>query len=177
MSGNAPRFNVTPLLPALRRYARALVHDEAEADDLVQEALVNAYEGHASFRPDGNLKSWLFSILHNSFVSGVRRQRAYSARIERAAEIADTESPPDQEARLRLVQVRAAFLALPEDQREALHLVAIEGMAYGEAADVLGIPVGTLMSRLGRARAALREIESGGNVIPLKRTRGRNDDH
>ncbi len=176
MSGNAPKFDVTALLPALRRYARALTRDDAEADDLVQDALVRAYGGHATFRPDGDLKSWLFSILHNSFVSGTRRRRAYSARIERAAELADTEIPPDQEARLRLAQVRTAFLALPIEQREALHLIAIEGMAYGEAADVLGIPVGTLMSRLGRARAALREIESGGNIIPLKRTRGRNDD-
>lgn len=175
MSVKAPRFDVAGQLPALKRYARALTRDEADADDLVQDTLVRAYEGRATFRPDADLKRWLFSILHNAFVSGLRRDRAYAARLDRAAELADTEAPPDQEARLRLAQVRAAFFALPDEQREALHLVAIEGLAYGEAASVLGIPIGTLMSRLGRARAALREIEGGSNIVPMKRNRGWND--
>jgi len=176
MSGNATKFNVTEQLPALRRYARALTRNEAEADDLVHDAVVRAYENRASFRPDGDLKSWLFSILHNTFVSGIRSSRAHAARIDRVADLTETEIGPEQETSLRLAQVRAAFLRLPDEQREAIHLVAIEGMAYGEAAQVLGIPVGTLMSRLGRARTALREMESGtSNVVPLKIVRGRDD--
>lgn len=171
MSTNAPHFDVTSLLPALQRYAMALTRNEAEAEDLVQDTLVRAYEGRATFRSDGDLKGWLFSILHNAFVSSLRSRRAYSARLDRAAELAETEAAPDQEARLRFMQIRSAFAALPSEQREVLHLVAIEGMAYGEAAEILGIPVGTLMSRLGRARAALRDMESGSNIVPLHRKR------
>jgi RNA polymerase sigma-70 factor (ECF subfamily) len=97
---------------------------------------VRAYEGRGTFRPDGDLKSWLFSILHNSFVSGMRSRKAQRVRLDRAAELADSEIRPEQEDRLRLAQISAAFLTLSVEQREALHLVAIEGMAYGEAAQV-----------------------------------------
>ena len=173
MSQSRP-FDITAHLPALLRYARALTRDSADADDLVQETLMRAYENRARFRPDGELKSWLFSILHNTFVSGLRRRRSYADRMDRVAELGETEAAPEQETHLRLAQIRAAFLTLPNEQREALHLVAIEGMAYGEAADVIGIPLGTLMSRLGRARAALRDIENGSNVVPLRRIRDRN---
>ncbi len=177
MSGDATRFNVTGQLPALKRYAMSLTRNEAEADDLVHDAVVRAYENRSSFRPDGDLRSWLFSILHNAFVSGVRSNRADAVRIGRVAEITETEIGPEQETSLRLAQVRAAFMRLPDEQREVLHLVAIEGMAYGEAAQVLGIPLGTLMSRLGRARTALRDMESGSisNVVPLKIVRARDD--
>jgi RNA polymerase sigma factor (sigma-70 family) len=80
--------------------------------------------------------------------------------------LADTASPPEQEGRVRLQQVQAAFLRLPAEQRAALHLVAIEGLSYQEAANALGIPVGTLMSRLGRARATLRGFEAGSDLAP-----------
>jgi RNA polymerase sigma-70 factor (ECF subfamily) len=176
MSKDATRFDVTGHLPALRRYARALTRDETEAEDLVHDAIVRAFEGRATFETGGNLKSWLFSVLHNAFVSGVRSRNARRARHDRASEIAETQYPPEQEPRLRLAQIRSAFLTLPAEQREALHLVAIEGMAYGEAAGVLGVPIGTLMSRLGRARAALRAFEDNqSNIVPLKLVRGRDE--
>jgi len=175
MSGDATKFNVTGQLPALKRYARSLTRDESEAEDLVHDAVVRAYEGRDSFRTDGDLKSWLFSVLHNSFVSGMRSRKAQRARLDRAAELADTEIRPEQEDRLRLAQISAAFLTLPVEQREALHLVAIDGMSYGEAAQVLGVPIGTLMSRLGRARSALRALEGETNVVSLKLVRGRDD--
>ena len=177
MSGDATRFNVTGQLAALKRYAWSLTRDEHEAEDLVHDALVRAYEGRHTFRPDGDLKSWLFSILHNAFINNLRSRKAHATRLDRVAELAEPHAAPDQEPRLRLSQIRNAFLSLPDEQREVLHLVAIEGMAYGEAAAALGIPVGTLMSRLGRARSALRALEGEpGNVVSLRLVGGRDDE-
>ncbi|MGO4839215.1 sigma factor-like helix-turn-helix DNA-binding protein, partial [Rhizobiaceae sp. 2RAB30] len=90
---------------------------------------------------------------------GKRSRRAEATRIERAGYLAEASVDAPQEHSLRLTQLREAFLELGEEQRAALHLVAIEGLSYQEAADALGIPIGTLMSRIGRARAALRELE------------------
>jgi RNA polymerase sigma factor (sigma-70 family) len=158
------RMDVIGLLGPLRRYARSLTRDETQAEDLVQDTLVRAYERHGSFRSGGNLRGWLLSILHNTFIDSRRRHTAEARRLEQAAAVADTAAPPEQESRVRLQQVQAAFLRLPDEQRAVLHLVAIEGLSYQEAADALGIPVGTLMSRLGRARAALRGFEAGSDV-------------
>jgi RNA polymerase sigma-70 factor (ECF subfamily) len=158
------RMDVVGLLGPLRRYARSLARDETQAEDLVQEALVRAYEGRGSFRSGGNLRGWLLSILHNTFIDHRRRHVAELRRLEQAAAFVDTVAPPEQESRVRLQQVQAAFMRLPDEQRAVLHLVAVEGLSYQEAADALKIPVGTLMSRLGRARAALRGFEAGSDV-------------
>ncbi|MFL5204357.1 MAG: sigma-70 family RNA polymerase sigma factor, partial [Microvirga sp.] len=155
------RMDVIGLLSPLRRYARSLTRDETQAEDLVQDTLVRAYERHGSFRAGGNLRGWLLSILHNTFIDGRRRHTAEARRLEQAAALAETAAPPAQDSQVRLQQVQSAFLRLPDEQRAALHLVAIEGLPYQEAADALGIPVGTLMSRLGRARATLRGFEAG----------------
>jgi RNA polymerase sigma factor (sigma-70 family) len=96
-----------------------------------------------------------------ALVNDRRRHVAEARRLEQAAVTAETAAPPAQESQVRLQQVQSAFLRLPDEQRAALHLVAIEGLPYQEAADALGIPVGTLMSRLGRARATLRGFEAG----------------
>jgi RNA polymerase sigma factor (sigma-70 family) len=151
--------DVIGLLGPLQRYARSLTRDESQAEDLVQDTLVRAYERRGSFRSGGNLRGWLLSILHNTFVDGRRRQAAEARRAQQAAELMDGVSPAEQEIRVRLQQVQAAFMSLPDEQRAALHLVA-----YQEAANALKIPVGTLMSRLGRARAALRGFEAGSEV-------------
>jgi RNA polymerase sigma factor (sigma-70 family) len=158
------RMDVIGLLGPLRCYARSLTRDEAQADDLVQDTLVRAYERHGSFRPGGNLRGWLLSILHNTFIDQRRRHVAEFRRLEQAASLLDTTVPPEQESRVRLQQVQTAFMSLPDEQRAALHLVAIEGLSYQEAANALKIPVGTLMSRLGRARATLRGFEAGPEV-------------
>jgi RNA polymerase sigma-70 factor (ECF subfamily) len=155
------RMDVIELLGPLRRYARSLTRDETHAEDLVQDTLVRAYERRGSFRPGGNLRGWLLSILHNTFIDNRRRHVAEFRRLAQAAELADTIALPEQESRVRLQQVQAAFMSLPDEQRAALHLVAIEGLSYQEAANALKIPVGTLMSRLSRARAALRGFEAG----------------
>jgi RNA polymerase sigma factor (sigma-70 family) len=164
---DATRTDVVGLLGPLRRYARSLARDESQAEDLVQDTLVRAYERRSSFRPNGNLRGWLLSILHNTFIDSRRRHLAEFRRMEKAAELADTAVMPEQENRVRLQQVQAFFMSLPDDQRAALHLVAIEGLSYQEAANALKIPVGTLMSRLGRARAALRGFEAGANLAQL----------
>jgi RNA polymerase sigma-70 factor (ECF subfamily) len=112
------------------------------------------------------------SILHNCFVDRLRQRRGEAAGASRVAEVAETAAAPAQEHSVRLAEVREAFLALPDDQRAALHLVAIEGLTYAEAAASLGVPVGTVMSRLARARAALRAIEDGApRVGPAPRLR------
>ena len=153
--------DVMAQLAPLRRYACALTRDETQAEDLVHDALVRAYERRSTFRSGASLRNWLFSILHNIFVDGYRRRQAELRREAEAARFADLTFPAKQESRLYLQQISRAFLALPDEQRAVLHLVAIEGLAYQEAANALSIPIGTLMSRLSRARATLRASEEG----------------
>lgn len=170
MNPRKPRFDVLGQIGALRRYARSLTRDATDAEDLVHDALVRAYERRASFKPGGNMRAWLLSILHNAFIDGVRSRKSEAARAAESARMTDTALGPPQEHSVRLSQVRDAFMGLAEEQRAALHLVAIEGLSYQDAADALGIPLGTLMSRIGRARAALRAMEEGapGRVSHLK---------
>jgi len=158
---NPSTDDVLANLVPMRRYARSLTRDEAAAEDLVHETLARAYEKRSTFRVSGNLRRWLLAILHNVFIDGQRRQKTEQKRATEAAEAGDSWVPASQESAIRLQQIRQAFLGLPEEQRSVLHLVAIEGMKYHEAADTLGITIGTLMSRLGRARAALRNFEEG----------------
>lgn len=176
---NQPKspFDVIGQLGAMRRYARSLTRDGEEAEDLVQDAFLRAYERRSTFRAGGNLRAWLLSILHNSFIDRVRARRAETVRIEKAGELAPISLDAPQDHVVRLAQVRAAFLTLPEEQRAALHLVTIEGLSYQEAADALGVPVGTLMSRIGRARASLRALENRAQEGPNLRIVGGRDDH
>ncbi|MDQ0511278.1 sigma-70 family RNA polymerase sigma factor [Ancylobacter amanitiformis] len=175
MKRESSTFDVPAELPVLRRYARALTRgDDGDAEDLVHDALVRAYERRGTFQDErtvpgragggasGNrLRGWLLSILHNVFVDRRRSRHAEQRREAQAVELAEAVMPPAQEHHLRLSQVREAFMGLPEEQRAALHLVSIEGLGYAEAAAALGIPQGTLMSRLARARAALRALDEG----------------
>ena len=149
-------------LAPLRRYALTLTRDETQAEDLVHDALVRAYERRATFRSGANLRTWLLAILHNTFVDRWRQREAEWRREAEASRLVETIAPADQESRVRFQQIAQAFQALPDEQRAVLHLVAIDGLPYNEAARALGIPVGTLMSRLGRARAALRAFEENG---------------
>src|SRR5215212_10926497 len=142
MSNRNQADDVFGQLGPLRRYARALARDETQAEDLVHDALVRAYERRSTFRRGGNLRTWLFSILHNTFIDGRRRQAAELRRDAELAHFTDETVPPSQEGGVRLAQIRQAFETLPEDQRAVLHLVAIEGLSYQEAADALNIPIG-----------------------------------
>ncbi len=154
-----PPSSITDHLPLLRRYARTLAHSHEDAEDLLQDALVQAYTQRKALRKVESLRSWLMTILHNTFISEWRR-RQHAARQACALDEAHKASvPATQEHAVRLSQLQRAFMTLPADQREALHLVVVEGLSYQEAAQVLDVPIGTLMSRLGRARAALRQME------------------
>ncbi len=177
MDSNKRSFDVIGQLASLRRYARSLTRNSGDAEDLVHDALVRAYERRATFRPGSNLRNWLLSIVHNAHVdrlrSSISRRRHEGEDGEALGE--PPSFPAQQEHAVRLRQVREAFMTLPEEQREALHLVAIEELSYQEAADTLGIPVGTLMSRVSRARAALRSFEDGRQPNHLRLVGGGNE--
>lgn len=141
----------------MRRYARALARHEQDAEDIVQDACVRAMERESTFKPGLSKRRWLLAIVHNVFVSSKRREAAEARRNLRFAETLLASVDPEQEQIARLNEVARAFVALPDSQRAVLHLVAVEGMNYQEAADILGVPIGTIMSRLSRARSAMRE--------------------
>ena len=178
MNKKSDGINVIGQLAALRRYALSLVRNPDDAEDLVHDALVKAYERQSTFRTGANIRNWLMSILHNTHIDRLRQRRSQERRHEAAAALGDLSVPPGQDHSVRLNQLRGAFFALPEEQREALHLVAIEELSYQEAADTLGIPVGTLMSRIARARARLRSIEQSAGTPATSHLRlvGGNDD-
>ena len=170
----APPLNIIGQLAALRRYAMSLVRNADEAEDLVHDSLLRALERQSTFQPERGARNWLLSILHNTHIDRLRKLRSQDRRAEESLDLLEHVAPADQEHSVRLAQVRKAFLTLPEEQREALHLVAIEELSYQEAADVLGIPIGTLMSRISRARARLRALEgdSDAGKIPHLRIVG-----
>ena len=146
-------------IPALRRYALVLTRDFDAAEDLVQESLSRALAGARHWRPDGNLAAWLLSILHNTFISGWRREMSERRALGAIAHSLPVEEarPPEQPANVELQQVMDALMTLPDGQREILVLAAVEGLSYREIADIHDVPVGTVMSRLSRAREALRQ--------------------
>jgi RNA polymerase sigma-70 factor, ECF subfamily len=144
-------------IPGLRAYARALLRDREAADDLVQDTLEAAIARQDQWRGDGALRGWLCRILLNRFRDGLRRRRP-TAVLALVPEAADLPAARRAEDRLALTEVHAAMGQLPEDQRAALLLVALEGMSLAEAARTLGCAEGTLASRLARARATLRQL-------------------
>ena len=148
------------LIPRLRRYARMLCADAAAADDLVQDTLERACERLAQWRPGSDLRAWAFTIMHNLFVSETRRPR-YRLEAAHDALPGDTavNFAPDPAACLvESLDLERALRALPQAQRQVLLLVAFEDMSYEQVASVVGVPAGTVMSRLSRARARLREL-------------------
>jgi RNA polymerase sigma-70 factor (ECF subfamily) len=148
-------LDVVPHLDSLWRYARMLTRNDADADDLMQDALARAIRLSGSYDPSRPLLNWLIVILRNAFLSSRRRAAAEQARIDASAG-APGLALPAQEAAADLRTVMAAFDRLAPDQREVLHLVAVLGFTYSDAAEAIGVPVGTVMSRLARARVALR---------------------
>ena len=154
------RDQLSNQLRSLRRYALALARNRDDAEDLVQETLVRAISGSRTFRPNGDLRSWLFGILHNVHVNGVRREQVRARGASAIEAMAYGQLPPNQPDHVELTRTIEAFSTLPDEQRRVLTLVAVEGMSYQEAARQLDIPLGTLMSRLARGREALR-VEMG----------------
>jgi RNA polymerase sigma-70 factor (ECF subfamily) len=162
-------------LSVMRRYARSLARDDQDADDVVQDALVRAIEGQETFQPARGRRQWLLAIVHNVFISGKRREAAEARRNARFAETMVAHLGADQEHRARLTQLAQALAAMPHHHRSVLHLVAVEGLTYQEAAEVLDVPVGTVMSRLARARAALRAQQDGPGEQKLRVVGGQDD--
>ena len=152
---------VVAYIPRLRRYARALVGDRAAADDLVQDTLERAWVKFHLWRPGSDLRAWLFTVMHNVRVNQVRG--AHST-VPLDEEDFDFGVAGAQGAALEIRDLERSLALLPSEQREVLLLVALEDLSYAEAGRALGIPIGTVMSRLSRAREKLRAAMHG---LPL----------
>jgi len=154
-------------IPRLRRYARALLGDRYAADDLVQDTLERAWNKFHLWRPGSDLRAWLFTIMHNVFVNQVRSKRSEIEKtMEELPVVAVRATQSDS---LEIADVERALRALPDEQREVLILVAIEEMTYDEVSRALAIPIGTVMSRLSRARERMRRLIAGVQpAVPLK---------
>ena len=148
---------IVPFIPNLRRYARALVGDRDGADDLVQDTLERAVRKFHLWRP-GDLRAWLFSIMHNVFVNQLKaRKIPYAVDIDDIAIAAHVPTVTSVD----VLDLQNALLGLAPEQREVVLLVALEDMTYSEVSTSLGIPIGTVMSRLSRGREKLRRAMSG----------------
>jgi RNA polymerase sigma-70 factor (ECF subfamily) len=150
---------VEPLIPSLRRYARALLRDTTAADDLVHDCLERAIGRWHQRRADGDARTWMFAILHNLAMNRLRQ----AARRGRHVALDDADPaaiarPATQDEQLRHGDLLRALAKLPDDQRSVLLLVSVEDLSYAEAARVLDVPIGTVMSRLSRARQRLHRL-------------------
>jgi RNA polymerase sigma-70 factor (ECF subfamily) len=148
-------------IPMLKRYAHSLSHDFAQAEDLVQECLTRAIAKIDTWQPGTNLQAWLVVILRNIFYNDRRREKRERLSLNELALAAPVQVSAPQDSRMVLRTAEDAFATLPTDQRETLRLVAIEGMTYEKTADLLGVNIGTVKSRLSRARARLSELMDG----------------
>ena len=146
-------------IPRLRRYARALLGDRAAADDLVQDTLERAWSRLHQWRAGSDMRAWLFGIMHNLRVDQLRRPRLSTQSID--ADEFELPTRPTQTDALELRDLESALGHLADEQREILLLVALEEMSYADIASTLGIPIGTVMSRLSRGRERLRLIMEG----------------
>ena len=154
------RQGVAASVPALRRYARALTRDVSRADDLVQSCLTRAVAKQHLWQPGTDLRAWLFTILHNQHVNDVRRsvREGVNVAVEEMAPMLTVQS--NAIAVLQLRDLESAIARLPQEQRQVILLVGLEGMRYEEVAEILGIPVGTVRSRLSRVRRKLARLST-----------------
>ncbi|MEZ5816417.1 MAG: sigma-70 family RNA polymerase sigma factor [Hyphomicrobiaceae bacterium] len=154
---NTLQHDLAKLVPNLRAFARSLCGSADQADDLVQETLVKAWRSRSSFTPGSNLKAWLFTILRNTFLSE-RRKRKFEIQDTDGKLALQLSVKAEQAGHMELLDFAKAFAVLPEEQREALILVGAEGFSYEDAALMCGCAVGTIKSRVNRARVKLSEI-------------------
>jgi RNA polymerase sigma-70 factor (ECF subfamily) len=145
-------------IPRLRRYARALTRDHGRADDLVQSCLTRAITKQHLWQADTDLRAWLFTILHNQHVNDVRRAVREGISVPFDDMVPTLTVQSNATAVLQLRDLEAAIARLPQEQRQVILLVGLEGMSYEDAASILDIPVGTVRSRLSRARDHLRKL-------------------
>lgn len=159
------------LLPRLRRFAVSLTRDPSSADDLVQASLEKALSAWASKRTEGDLRAWLFAILYRQFIDGHRRSRRYRRMLELFTGRGEDDEPsqPSAERTVLAQSTLQAFDRLTTEQRALLMWVSVEGLSYSEVAAILEVPIGTVMSRLSRARQALRQLSDGEISTPALR--------
>lgn len=176
MSAGWHADDLAALLPRLRRYARALTFSREAADDLTQDALERAWAKRSQWQAGSDLRAWLFTIMHSVFVSGLRRARPVDSldQLEESGHLPLQSAATSAEGGIVLAELAAALARLPDEQREVLLLVGLEQFSYAEAAGVLGVPVGTVMSRLSRGRERLRQLLEQGPAAaptPLRRVK------
>ena len=147
-------------IPRLRRYASALTRNGLRADDLVQDTLTRAIEKEHLWEPGTDLRAWLFTIMHNQNVTLVRRAVREVTTVDFEARSQSLVATTDVTASRQLRELERALGELPEDQRQVILLVGLEGMSYEKAAAIVNVPLGTIRSRLSRGRAALRVLMS-----------------
>ena len=152
-------------IPRLRRYARALTGDRAAADDLVQDCLERAWSRFHLWRRGSDMRAWLFTVMHNIHVNDLRQARRRPSHLALAEDMA---GDPRQRDTLEALGLARALARLPGDQRAAVLLVGLEDMSYAEAAKILGVPIGTLRSRLARGRERLRRLMAGDRPEAVK---------
>jgi RNA polymerase sigma-70 factor (ECF subfamily) len=172
VAGKRPDPLICALLahvPGLRRYAAALAGNAADADDLVQDCIERALARHDSLREPESLGRWLRTILHNLYITKLRRRGAASVPIEDFAEDLALSVPAEDQGQVR--DLVRAFSALSVEHRQVLLLISLEGLSYREVAEVLDIPIGTVMSRLARARERLRALLEGDEDRAVRRIR------
>jgi RNA polymerase sigma-70 factor, ECF subfamily len=152
------KWHIAREIPHLRRYALALRRDPDAADDLVQDCLERALRKRHLWRRRGSMRSWLFRILYTVFLNSRKKQWRDRQRVPLDAIALTLAASPSQEAYVECREMAQALAQLPEQQYAAIVLIALEGFSYDEAAWILGIPIGTLRSRLSRGREALRTL-------------------
>ncbi len=172
MSDPGVLARIEACIPALRRYATALLRNREEADDLVHDCLVRALDKLHTRREEADVRAWLFTIMHHHFISQVRRRRARpTPELLDESHDGAVAMRPVQEDALHWRDLQRGLALLPEEQRSVILLVSVEDMSYAEAAQVLGVPVGTVMSRLNRGRERLRQHTGQESRAPLRRVK------
>ncbi|MGF1630344.1 MAG: sigma-70 family RNA polymerase sigma factor [Kiloniellaceae bacterium] len=152
------KWAIARQIPHLRRFALALTKDPHEADDVVQDCLERALTKRLLWRRKGSLRSWLFSMLYRTHIDHRRSRRRSELSLGPEVIDAAASHPPNQDHRMECRDIGEAVDRLPDEQRVVVLLVALEGVAYDEAAEILNVPIGTVRSRLSRGRQALREL-------------------
>ncbi len=158
-----PKSDLLATIPRLRALAISLCGDRTRADDLVQETLVRAWARLTSFQPGSNMTAWLYTILRNEFYTDYRKRRREIPDVD-GQWAAKLTSRPSQDSHIQFLDFRDAFMRLPPDHREALILVGASGLSYEDAAVICGCAVGTIKSRVSRARARLGEMMGDGDI-------------
>ena len=163
------RNEVVAMIAALRAFAWSLSHNGSDADDLVQDTLIKAWSNRDKFEPGTNLRAWLFTILRNTYYTQVIRRRR-EVRDETGEYANNMRTPPTQDWSIAMRALQAGLAQLPDEHREALILVGAAGLSYEEAAEICGCALGTIKSRVNRARARLLKImdaEEAADVMAL----------